>query len=80
MTLNFNLNIEEARKYKNPGRLLLSGNAVKIFQVREKLKTKQISIAITPEYKYDVWDANPQGEFSNSTPEAKTLQSLLENK
>ena len=67
LALNFNLNINEARKFKIPGQLLLKADAVKVFEVRQKLCDRAIEIAIEPKYKYEVWDANPQGEFADKT-------------
>ena len=40
------------------------------------IEEKQISIAIIPDYRYDLWDTN-QGEFSSVTTEGKRLRSLL---
>ena len=59
LALNFNLNINEARKFKIPGQLLLKANAVKVFEVRQKLRDREIEIAIEPKYKYDTWNTNP---------------------
>ena len=63
LALHFNLNINEAVKFKIPGKLLLKANAVKVFKVRQTLRERAIEILIKPEYKYDVWDTNPQGEI-----------------
>lgn len=63
LSLRFNLGINAARKFKDFQELLLSGNAAEIFRVREELNRKGISVAIEPEYKYDVWDDKTQGEF-----------------
>ena len=41
------------------------------------IEEKQISIAIIPDYRYDLWDTNPQGEFSTVMTEGKRLRSLL---
>ena len=64
ISLQFNLGINTARQFKEPGKLLCSGSAVEVFRLREKLKQKGISVAIAPEYRYDVWDDKPQGEFT----------------
>lgn len=80
LVLKFNLGIQEALKFKQPGQLLLTGDAVKVFDMRERLASKNIKIAISPTYRYDVWDINPQGEFLINTSEAKELKFLLEGK
>lgn len=78
LSLKFNININETRKFKIPGKLLLSADAVKIFHVKQQLRERNIQIEIVPEYPYEVWDNNPQGEFPLSTAEAKELKFLLE--
>ena len=67
LALNFNLSINEARQFKIPGQLLLKANAVKVFEVRQKLSDREIDLAIEPNYKYDTWDSNPEDEFTNKT-------------
>ena len=63
LSLQFNLDLNTARKFKDSRKLFLLGSAANIFKVREKLNTKGISVKIEPDYKYDVWDDKPQGEF-----------------
>ena len=58
LALNFNLNIQEARKFKIPGQLLLKADAVKVFEIRQRLRDRKINIVIKPKYKYDMWDIN----------------------
>ena len=41
ISLQFNLNINTARKFKGSGKLLFSGSAAEIFKVREKTKSKR---------------------------------------
>ena len=64
LSRQFNLGINAARKFKIPGQLLISTDAAEIFKVRKMLSEKGISVAIAPEYKYDVWDDKPQGNLS----------------
>ena len=71
IALNFNLNINEARKFKVPRQLLLKANAAKVFEVRQKLQERKIEIAIEPKYKYDVYDTNPQSKFTDQTKSKK---------
>ena len=59
LSLRFNLGINAARKFKDSRELLLSGSAAEIFKVREELNRKGISVAIEPEYQYNVWDDKP---------------------
>lgn len=78
LSLKFEINIQEAREFKTPGKLLLTADAVEIFHIRQQLKSRGIEIEIIPKYIYEVWDNNPQGEFSGYTVEGRKLKYLLE--